>query len=59
MVCRKCHEAELYRMKRKGFLRGRILSLLGFYPWRCNGCGYQGLYRARGEAHRTASPSQG
>jgi hypothetical protein len=54
MVCRKCRGTELVRIKRRGFLRGRILPRFGFYPWRCNTCGTERVYHARSNRNRTA-----
>jgi hypothetical protein len=47
MKCKECHH-EPARIERKGFLQQKIYPLLGYYPWRCHGCGSQMLFRNRG-----------
>jgi hypothetical protein len=39
IYCRKCGSDRIYRIDRWGFLRNRIYSLFGFYPWKCKVCG--------------------
>jgi ribosomal protein L37AE/L43A len=50
--CPNCHEEQLSRIARRGFLRTRIFSLFGFYPWECAICRKEFLIRKRGAAYR-------
>ena len=54
MHCRTCGEADLERVRRKGFLRRRIFPWFGFYPWLCQACGAVHLYRARSVGEQAA-----
>ena len=50
--CPKCHQREMARIARAGFLRQRLLPLLGIFPWQCALCGQEALLRRRGSKSR-------
>jgi|HubBroStandDraft_5_1064220.scaffolds.fasta_scaffold1973037_1 DNA-directed RNA polymerase subunit RPC12/RpoP len=45
--CDDCGSDEVHRIFRKGFLQQKIYPLLGFFPWRCKGCGMRLMLRKR------------
>ena len=51
VVCPTCSSNAAMRVSRNGFLQQNVLSLFGFYPWKCGACGALFLSRHRG--HRT------
>jgi hypothetical protein len=51
MACRRCGKMNARRSRRRG-VRERLLSLVGFYPYRCNGCDLR--YYAWGAAQQQA-----
>ena len=46
--CPTCKGNVAMRISRSGFLRRRVLTLIGLYPWKCGACGTAFLYRRRG-----------
>jgi hypothetical protein len=52
LKCPKCHQRELARIARRGFLREHVLPLLGYFPWQCGFCGREELIRRRGKTVR-------
>jgi DNA-directed RNA polymerase subunit RPC12/RpoP len=53
--CDDCGSDEVYRIFRKGFFQQRIYPLLGFFPWRCKGCGLRLMLRKRDLASKRDS----
>jgi hypothetical protein len=47
MKCPRCQYYGVERSKRRGFLEKRIMSLFGYYPWRCAGCSNRFFLRIR------------
>lgn len=39
--CPNCRRQQLVRIARRGFLRGHVFPLFGFYPWQCASCNRQ------------------
>lgn len=52
LECPNCHEEQLARIARRGFLRNRIYPLIGLYPWQCAICGRHYLLRKRSTGYR-------
>ena len=55
LECPNCHEEQLARIARRGFLRNRIYPIFGLYPWQCAICGRQYLIRKRSAGYRQTS----
>jgi ribosomal protein L37AE/L43A len=55
LQCPNCHQDQLSRIARRGFLREHVFSLFGYYPWECAICRHEYLIRKRGGAYRKAS----
>jgi len=36
--CPRCGSEHMKRTRREGFLKRRICSIFGYYPWRCTKC---------------------
>ena len=36
--CSICGGSHLYRLQRKGIMERGVLSLLGYFPWKCSTC---------------------
>ncbi len=47
-VCPKCHETRCSRRRRADPFEF-LLSLFGFYPWECGGCGKTFIRKKRGK----------
>lgn len=56
--CPKCHQEQLSRIARQGFLRNQIYPIFGFYPWECAICRRETLLRKRGGSYRRVSASR-
>ena len=56
--CSKCKQDKASRVARVGFLRRRVYSLFGFYPWECGICRSQFLARKRGGSYRKSSKAR-
>jgi transposase-like protein len=54
--CPRCDSENLRRLRRKGFLQGKIYSKFGYYPWRCTKCFSDFLLKRRGSRRRHAEP---
>lgn len=48
-ICVHCRKALLRRTTRNGVTEKFVLSLFGYYPWRCAFCKQRQLVRERGE----------
>ena len=59
LECPKCHEQQLARIARRGFLRNYIFPLYGLYPWQCAICGKQRLIRKRSAGYRQNAEAPG
>jgi hypothetical protein len=46
--CDECNSDEVHRIFRRGYFQEKIYPLLGFYPWRCKGCGLRLMMHERG-----------
>ena len=57
LKCPKCHQDQMARIARHGFLRNHIYPLLGLYPWQCAICGTQRLLRQRRAGYRRVGPT--
>lgn len=53
--CPNCHQEQLARIARRGFMRQHVYSKFGFYPWECAICRREFLIRKRGAAYRKVS----
>ena len=48
-ICTHCKKALLRRSSRSGFVENFVLSLMGYYPWRCSYCKERQMRRDRGD----------
>jgi DNA-directed RNA polymerase subunit RPC12/RpoP len=53
--CPNCRHEQLARIARHGFLRKKVFSIFGFYPWECAICRRQFMLWKRGAAYRKVS----
>jgi hypothetical protein len=56
VYCPACGCDRVYRIERRGFVRKRIYTLFGLYPWECRECGREVLLKKRNR-HRTRQPA--
>lgn len=52
VLCPRCGSEYMKRLRRVGFLQGKIYSVLGYYPWRCTKCLGDFMLRRRGAPRR-------
>ena len=50
--CPRCGSNYMRRVKRSGFLEGRVCSIFGYYPWKCTKCLGNFLIKRRGLPQR-------
>lgn len=55
LQCPNCHQEQLARIARHGFMREHVYSMFGYYPWECAICRREYLIRKRGAAYRKVS----
>jgi hypothetical protein len=55
LMCPDCHQEELERIARRGFLRKHVYPILGYYPWKCAICGRDYAIRERGAGYGRVS----
>jgi predicted RNA-binding Zn-ribbon protein involved in translation (DUF1610 family) len=59
VVCPTCTANVAVRVSRMGFLQRKVLTRLGYYPWKCGECGSVFLFRSRGHNSRSSVTRQG
>lgn len=55
LQCPNCHQEQLARIARRGFMREHVYPKFGYYPWECAICRREYLIRKRGAAYRKVS----
>jgi ssDNA-binding Zn-finger/Zn-ribbon topoisomerase 1 len=55
LQCPNCHQEQLARISRRGFLRKHVYPMFGYYPWECAICRHEYMIRKRGGAYRKTS----
>lgn len=53
VVCPSCKSTTAMRINRNGFVQRNVLSIFGYYPWKCGSCGKNFLFRRRGHRHHS------
>lgn len=55
VICLKCGGGLAMRINRSGFWQLKVLSILGYYPWKCGACGRVFMVRRRSDRSRSKS----